>query len=274
MLANKGAISAKDFNEMLDRKKSAGQVKVKLGVQRVRLERDLLAAEHAGELEKGLTIKAQLTEIEFENARRETKKRDEVTRLNEINMKNRLINQQRDMEAQRLNQVERDNMTTAERLQYTRSKSDKLYLSKSIIDGYLKDGKLVEREDGVITTANKRQVVEALPDNLHKSKNASPEKEKRKTLEEKAFNELQPEKATKYFDENKNEITGPISLDQKKTLTMQHFDKDGTVTTYMPVTALKPKQKPQGKANKRKRAGITLTDYYSKANVPPVDNEQ
>ena len=59
---------------MVDRKKGAGHVKIKLGVERVRLERELKAAEHDRNHEKAMRIKKQLNELMDEHERRQENK--------------------------------------------------------------------------------------------------------------------------------------------------------------------------------------------------------
>lgn len=253
----------KEISRSIQRRKKAGLGKVKLGVERVRLERDLKAAEHGGDQERSIDLTRQLNEIIRENTRREQKKSDSVVRLNEINRKNRRINQQRDLEARQLNQVEQKNMSAAERLQYMRSKNDKMFLSEEALNKMLAEGKLIQQENGVITTSNKLQIVEVMPDDMHAKESMMIVKADVQQQEEK-------EEVVKYFDKDTNmEIHMPMSHEDRSKVITRHYEADGTVFEYKPIDEIKKKQQPILSAADKTRKGLSLKEYF-KARHPPA----
>lgn len=252
-----------EISRSIQRRKKAGLGKVKLGVERVRLERDLKAAEHGGDQERSIDLTRQLNEIIRENTRREQKKSDSVVRMNEINRKNRKINQQRDLEARQLNQVEQKNMSAAEKLQYMRSKNDKMFLSEEALNKMLAEGKLIQQENGVITTSNKLQVVEVMPDDMHA-------KDSMVIVKADVQQEDEKEEVVKYFDKNTNlEIQTPLSHEDRSKVITRHYEADGTVFEYKPIDEIKKKQQPVLNATEKTRKGLSLKEYF-KARHPPA----
>ncbi|KAJ8572004.1 hypothetical protein ON010_g4830 [Phytophthora cinnamomi] len=105
-----------EVDEMVRRKQAVGLSAVSLGVQRVRLERDLRAAQDMKNFEKAVVLEERLQKLLAKNEERKKHNSDDVLRINEINRRNREANIQQDLHAQELNDAMNQKMTCAERL--------------------------------------------------------------------------------------------------------------------------------------------------------------
>lgn len=287
-LIHKHRYTDEEVNEMVRRRKDIGVSTVSLGVQRVRLERDLKAAQDMKNFEKAVRLEEKLQKLLEQNEARQKKKSDDVLRINEINARNRIANQQQDLQAGKLNEVMLDKMTSAERLQFVRANGQKMFLSRDKLEKNLAEGKLIQMPDGRIMTVNKLYVVEALPDDLIPTKagedtNSSSggnsmeididrllakkrEREQKETqrLEDKARREAQIE----YVG------AAPTSVQEIANSTIRIQDDDGTWTTLRPASEIvkemqsKPVVSAEAKAS---RKGISLKDYFDRIKRRRVD---
>lgn len=281
------APSMEDFESMISRKRQAGLVKCKLGVDLVRLERHVTALEDSGEFDKALSAKSELEALVAEKARRQVSDRhDNVTRLNTINRRNRKFNQARDLEAGKLNAHQRAQMSAAEKLQYQRNTAEKTYMSRNIIDRMIDEGKLVVQEDGTITTVNKITTVEPLPEDLNaRLRSTSPDKKWQRKIKVKTYDEKNnaanmnssnnAEDCVKYYDQDGQEVV-PKSVEERQEYVMKITNEDGSVTTYnrrrtdesdakTSVVVASKSTNVTTTDVPRKRTGLSLADYYARA---------
>lgn len=264
---------------MVGRKSEIGVPTVSLGVQRVRLERDLKAAQDMKNFEKALKLEEKLQRLLAENEARQSRKSDDVLRINEINKRNREANQRQDLQAQELNDAVLEKMTSAERLQFVRANSKKMYLSKAILDKNLADGKLVQLPDGRIMTLNKIHEVEALPDDLVSGKfgvtkdkmgGSSRELDIDKLLDkqrERKLTELRKLEAKRQEEDAKVEIVGGGDDGGNANATIRIHDSDGSWMTLRPASEIvtKMQSKPVvSDATKATRTGITVKEYFDR----------
>lgn len=280
-MVTKHRYTEEEVNVMVSRKKEIGGSTVSLGVQRVRLERDLKAAQDMKNFEKAVKLEEKLQKLLAENEARQSRKTDDVLRINEINKRNREANQKQDLQAQLLNDASLEKMTSAERLQFVRANSKKMYLSKSILDRNLAEGKLIKLPDGRIMTLNKVHEVEALPDDLvtgiagvAKSKKGSNsleidiDKLLDKQRERKLKESLKLEELLKEKD-SKVEFIGaaPTNVQEIANSTIRIQDSDGTWMTLRPANEIvkEMQNKPVVSAEtKATRKGITVKEYFDR----------
>lgn len=276
-----------EVNEMVRRRKDIGVSTVSLGVQRVRLERDLKAAQDMKNFDKAVRLEEKLQKLLEANEERQKKKSDDVLRINEINARNRIANQQQDLQAGKLNEVMLDKMTSAERLQFVRANGQKMFLSRDKLEKNLAEGKLIKMPDGRIMTVNKLYVVEALPDDLIPTKAGEDPNNsgangmeididrllaKKREREEKEVKRLE-DKARR---EAQIEYVGaaPTSVQEIANSTIRIQDDDGTWTTLRPASEIvkemqsKPVVSAEAKAS---RKGISLKDYFDRIKRRRVD---
>uniref|UniRef100_K3W5X8 Plus3 domain-containing protein n=1 Tax=Globisporangium ultimum (strain ATCC 200006 / CBS 805.95 / DAOM BR144) TaxID=431595 RepID=K3W5X8_GLOUD len=271
-----------EVNVMVNRKKDIGQSTVSLGVQRVRLERDLRAAQDMKNFDKALKLEEKLRKLLDENEARQNRKTDDVLRINEINKRNREANQKQDLQAQLLNDASLEKMTSAERLQFVRANSKKMFLSRSILERNLADGKLIQLPDGRIMTLNKVHEVEALPDDLvagvsgatksSKSGNSLEidiEKLLEKQRERKLKESQKVEEMLKEKDSKVEFVGGaaPTNVQERANSTIRIQDSDGSWMTLRPANEIvkQMQTKPVVSAEtKATRKGITVKEYFDR----------
>ncbi|RLO12110.1 hypothetical protein DYB28_010967, partial [Aphanomyces astaci] len=251
---------------MVNRKRASGKSQVSLGVEIVRLERDVAAAKTANNFDKSIELEARLAQMQHANEQRLAVKTEDVVRINEINKRNREINMKRDMDAGASNRAQMDNMSAAQKLQYVRaSASRRMYLSKDKIDVNLAEGKLVKLPDGRIMTVNKLVEVEALPDDIipDNKKNSKEEDVLVKMERKRKAQEL----AVVETRVNSVEIEGDGTDIANKTI--RFIDDDGTWTTIRPAAEILQEQELKKRPVvsdevKKTRRGISMKDYFNR----------
>lgn len=270
-----------EVNIMVSRKKEIGGSTVSLGVQRVRLERDLRAAQDMKNFEKAVKLEERLQKLLAENEARQSRKSDDVLRINEINKRNREANQKQDLQAQELNDAVLEKMTSAERLQFVRANSKKMYLSKDILDKNLADGKLIQLPDGRIMTLNKVHEVEALPDDLVAGKfGVTKDKKGSNSLEidiDKLLDKQRERKVKESLkiaenrkdEDSKVEFVGaaPTNVQEIANSTIRIQDSDGSWMTLRPANEIvkQMQNKPViSEETKATRKGITVKEYFDR----------
>lgn len=280
MIANH-RYTEEEVNLMVSRKREIGVPTVSLGVQRVRLERDLKAAQDMKNFEKAVKLEEKLQRLLAENEARQNRKSDDVLRINEINKRNREANQKQDLQAQELNDAVLEKMTSAERLQFVRANSKKMYLSKAILEKNLADGKLIKMPDGRIMTLNKVHEVEALPDDLVSGKfGVTKEKMGGNSLEididklldkqrERKMKESLKQLEKQKEEDAKVEIVGAAAgnVQDFANSTIRIQDSDGTWMTLRPANEIvnKMQNKPVvSEETKATRKGITVKEYFDR----------
>lgn len=268
-----------EVNVMVNRKNEVGGSTVSLGVQRVRLERDLRAAQDMKNFEKAVKLEERLQKLLAENEARQSRKSDDVLRINEINKRNREANQKQDLQAQELNDAGLEKMTSAERLQFVRANSKKMYLSKDILDKNLADGKLIKLPDGRIMTLNKIHEVEALPDDLVAGKfgvtkkgSNSLEIDIDKLLDKQREHKLK--EALRMVENRKEEDSkvefvgvAPTNVQERANSTIRIQDSDGSWMTLRPANEIvkEMQNKPVvSEETKLTRKGITVKEYFDR----------
>lgn len=278
-----------EVNVMVSRKREIGVPTVSLGVQRVRLERDLRAAQDMKNFEKAVKLEEKLQRLLAENEARQSRKSDDVLRINEINRRNREANQKQDLQAQELNDAVLEKMTSAERLQFVRANSKKMYLSKAILDKNLADGKLIRMPDGRVLTLNKVHEVEALPDDLVAGKfgvtkdkmgGGSAEIDIDRLLDQQRARkqkESQRREAQRQAEDAKVHVvnsTSSASAQDVANATIRIHDSDGSWMTLRPANEIVQKMtsKPVvSDATKAARKGITVKEYFDRVKRRRVD---
>ncbi|EQC31520.1 hypothetical protein SDRG_10694 [Saprolegnia diclina VS20] len=288
---NKAIATMHKYNDeqvttMVTRKKAAGQTKVALGVERVRLERDVKAAKNSNDFEKALALEDRLNKVLAENKSRLAVKADEVQRINEINKRNREINQRRDLDAAVTNQQQMDNMTAAQKLQYVRATaSRRMFMSRDKMEKNLADGKLLRMPDGRIMTVNKLQEVEALPDDMIPETKAKKQDGGHAELVEK----IKERQARALEDESKpdeamaNDIEfvdgQPVDVTDVANLTIRYKDDDGTWTTMRPAAEILKEKEAKirpviPEAEKVQRKGLTMKEYFERVKRRAAEDGQ
>nr|CCA28257.1 RNA polymeraseassociated protein RTF1 putative [Albugo laibachii Nc14] len=287
----------KEVDEMVQRKNAAGvgSSKVPLGVQRVRLERDIKAAREMKNFEKAIMLEAKLQRLLNENEARQSRKSDDVLRITEINRRNREANLKQDLQAQELNDAMREKMTSAEKLQFIRANSKKMFLSRDKIEANLTQGKLVKLADGRIMTLNKVHEIEALPEDLVRNNAnqnsvleceigldgrptgkieideerllAKQREKKKKDLKDKANMESK---------ETKVEFVGqaPTNVTEIANATIRIQDDDGTWMTLRPASEILRQMREKSVVStelKASRKGLTVKEYFDRVKRQRVE---
>ncbi|KAI9918925.1 hypothetical protein PsorP6_012050 [Peronosclerospora sorghi] len=268
-------------DEMVRRKQAVGLSSVSLGVQRVRLERDLRAAQDMKNFEKALVLEERLQRLLAKNEERKNHNSDDVLRINEINRRNREANMQQDLHAQELNNAMNQKMTSAERLQFVRANQMTMYMSRDKLEKNLADGKLIKLKDGRVMTSNKLHVVEALPDDLlDKVKGVSERKQTGDNMEididrllakqqERKQKDAERLAATRKEREGQVEFVGvaPTNVQEMVNATIRIKDDDGSwMTLRSAAEIMKEKQSKSVVSDKVKasRKGITVKEYFDR----------
>ncbi|KAL0584139.1 hypothetical protein ABG067_006023 [Albugo candida] len=289
-LISKYQYSEKEVDEMVQRKNASGvgSSKVPLGVQRVRLERDIKAAREMKNFEKAIMLEAKLQRLLNENEARQSRKSDDVLRITEINRRNREANLKQDLQAQELNDAMREKMTSAEKLQFIRANSKKMFLSRDKIEANLAQGKLVKLADGRIMTLNKVHEIEALPEDLVRNNTnqnsvleceigqdgrptgkieidvdrllAKQRERKKKEIKDKADMETK---------ETKVEFVGPAptNVAEMADATIRIQDDDGSWMTLRPASEILRQMREKSKVStelKASRKGLTVKEYFDR----------
>ncbi|KAF0700638.1 Aste57867_8816 [Aphanomyces stellatus] len=255
-----------EVTTMVNRKKASGITHVALGVERVRLERDVEAAKGVGNYAKAMELEGRLEKVKAANEKRLAIKTEDVETINKINKRNREINMQRDMDAGATNRAQMDSMSAAQKLQYVRaSASKRMYLSRGKIETNLAEGKLIKLEDGRIMTANKLQEVEALPDDIvpetkgkAKEEDVLVKMERKRKLAE--ATEITPRVAEVQVDGEGTDIAN-------KTIRVK--EDDGTWTTMRPAAEILKEQEQKMRPvvsdeAKKARKGLSMKEYFDR----------
>ncbi|UIZ29128.1 hypothetical protein KXD40_007503 [Peronospora effusa] len=268
-------------DEMVRRKQAVGLSTVSLGVQRVRLERDLRAAQDMKNFEKAVMLEERLQRLLAKNEERKNHNSDDVLRINEINRRNREANIQQDLHAQELNDAMNQKMTSAERLQFVRANQMTMYMSRDKLEKNLAEGKLIQLQDGRVMTSNKLHAVEALPDDLlDKVKGVGEKKQTGDGLEIDIDSLLAKQQERKQKDaerlaakrkerEGQVEFVGvaPTNVQEMVNATVRIKDDDGSwMTLRAPAEIMKEKQNKTVVSDKVKasRKGITVKEYFDR----------
>ncbi|CAI5741335.1 unnamed protein product [Peronospora destructor] len=268
-------------DEMVRRKQAVGLSTVSLGVQRVRLERDLRAAQDMKNFEKAVMLEERLQRLLAKNEERKNHNSDDVLRINEINRRNREANIQQDLHAQELNNAMNQKMTSAERLQFVRANQMTMYMSRDKLEKNLVEGKLIKLQDGRVTTSNKLHAVEALPDDLlDKVKGVGEKKQSGDGLEididrllakqqERKQKDAERSAAKRKEREGQVEFVGvaPTNVQEMVNATVRIKDDDGSwMTLRAPAEIMKEKQNKTVVSDKIKasRKGITVKEYFER----------
>ncbi|CAI5731824.1 unnamed protein product [Hyaloperonospora brassicae] len=268
-------------DEMVRRKQAVGLSSVSLGVQRVRLERDLRAAQDMKNFEKAVVLEERLQRLLARNEERKKHNSDDVLRINEINRRNREANIQQDLHAQELNDAMNKKMTSAERLQFVRANQMTMFMSRDKLEKNLAEGKLIKLADGRVMTSNKLHAVEALPDDLlDKVKGAGEKRQNGDDLEfdidrllakqrERKQKDAERLAATQKEHASQVEFVGvaPTNVQERANATVRIKDDDGSwMTLRSPAEIMKAKQKKTAVSDKVKasRKGITVKEYFDR----------
>ncbi|KAG6586977.1 RNA polymerase-associated protein RTF1 [Phytophthora cinnamomi] len=269
-----------EVDEMVRRKQAVGLSAVSLGVQRVRLERDLRAAQDMKNFEKAVVLEERLQKLLAKNEERKKHNSDDVLRINEINRRNREANIQQDLHAQELNDAMNQKMTSAERLQFVRANQMTMYMSRDKLEKNLAEGKLIKLHDGRVMTSNKLHVVEALPDDLLDKVKGVGEKKATDGLEIDIDRLLAKQQERKQKDaermaakrkerEGQVEFVGatPTNVQEMANATIRIKDDDGSwMTLRSPAEIMKEKKNKTVVSEKAKasRKGITVKEYFDR----------
>ncbi|KAG7395996.1 hypothetical protein PHYBOEH_002902 [Phytophthora boehmeriae] len=269
-----------EVDEMVRRKQAVGLSTVSLGVQRVRLERDLRAAQDMKNFEKAVVLEERLRKLLAKNEERKKHNSDDVLRINEINRRNREANIQQDLRAQELNDAMNQRMTSAERLQFVRANQMTMYMSKDKLEKNLAEGKLIRLNDGRVMTSNKLHVVEALPDDLLQKAKGSEKKPAGESLEididlllakqrERKLKDAERLEAKRKEREGQVEFVGaaPTNVQEMANATIRIKDDDGSwMTLRSPAEIMKEKQNKTvvSEEVKASRKGITVKEYFDR----------
>uniref|UniRef100_M4BP43 Plus3 domain-containing protein n=1 Tax=Hyaloperonospora arabidopsidis (strain Emoy2) TaxID=559515 RepID=M4BP43_HYAAE len=268
-------------DEMVRRKQAVGLSTVSLGVQRVRLERDLRAAQDMKNFEKAVVLEERLQRLLAKNEERKNHNSDDVLRINEINRRNREANIQQDLHAQELNDAMKKKMTSAERLQFVRANQMTMFMSRDKLEKNLAEGKLIKLADGRVMTSNKLHTVEALPDDLlDKVKGVGEKKQNGDDLEfdidrllakqrERKQKDAERLAATQKEHASQVEFVGvaPTNIQERANATVRIKDDDGSwMTLRSPAEIIKAKQNKTAVSDKVKasRKGITVKEYFDR----------
>jgi RNA polymerase-associated protein RTF1 len=287
-LITKHKYTDEEVTEMVRRKNEVGHTAVSISVQRVRLERDIRAAQDMKNFEKAVKLEERLQKLSDAHERRLANKTEDVKRINEINQRNRAVNMQNDLQAQLLNDAVRDKMSHAEKLQFIRANAKKMYLSRDKVEKNLADGLLIKLEDGRIFTANKLHEIETLPDDLVRNKGVNAgkdmenggveidiekllakdrerrDKEAKKQLEASA---VKGERDTKVEFVTGDGSAAPTSALEIANSAVRIQDDDGTWMTLRAANEIvkekqsKPHVPQEAKAARR---GISVKDYFDR----------
>ncbi|RHY35533.1 hypothetical protein DYB32_000002 [Aphanomyces invadans] len=255
-----------EVTTMVNRKKASGLTQVSLGVEIVRLERDVAAAKTVNNFDKSMELEARLAQARQANEQRLAVKTEDVERINQINKRNREINMKRDMDASASNRAQMENMSAAQKLQYVRaSASRRMYLSRDKIEANLAEGKLVQLPDGRIMTVNKLVEVEALPDDIIPDK-AKKSKEEDVLVKMERKRKAQ-EAAVVEARVNAVEVQGDGNDIAHKTI--RYMEDDGSWTTIRSAAEILEEQERKKRPVvsdevKKNRRGISMKDYFNR----------